>query len=182
MRPFEFVFILACPIFFSCSTPSSREPLTISRIESIGYGASSADEVAKILGKPDAVIPLKDGNEIWSYKEADATGDRGQRLNLRIDRASSHVIAATWIPFQGETLNSKEGVLARFKNSNFKKKAVGWDSGQHHHFSNDEIYADEQRGISFYLNTHQNTVEDVSFKAALPSRALGTAVKATEQQ
>lgn len=160
--------------FFGCSSLPNREPLSISKIETINYGATPVDSIAKTLGKPDEVISLKDGNEIWSYREADSTGYRGQRLNLRIERSSARIISATWVPFPGEALISKEGVLAQFKNANFRKKAAGWDSKQRHHFSNDETYSDDHRGISFYLNTHDNTVADVSFKAPLLSRSIGT--------
>lgn len=182
MKPFVFLLLPLGLGLVGCSTLPNREPLSISSIETIDYGATPVDAVAKVLGKPDEVTPLKDGNEIWSYREADSTGYRGQRLNLRIERSSSRIISATWVPFQGETLISKEGVLARFKNANFQKKAVGWDSKQRHHFSNDEIYSDDQRGISFYLNTHDNTVADVSFKKPLPSRAIGADDRTTARE
>ncbi len=177
--------ILLLPIglgLVGCSTLPNREPLSISKIETIDYGTTPVSTVASVLGKPDEVTPTKDGNEIWTYREADSTGYRGQRLNVRVERPSSRIISATWIPFQGETLISKEGVFERFKNANFLKKSAGWDSKQRHHFSNDEIYSDVHLGISFYLNTHDNTVADVSFKRPLPSRTIGTAGKSTEQK
>lgn len=182
MKPSVFLLLPFGLGLLGCSTLPNREPLSITRIETIEYGTTSVDDVAKILGKPDVVIPLKDGHEIWSYREKDSTGYKGQRLNLRIEHSPSRIISATWVPFQGETLISKEGVLAQFKNANFLKKAVGWDSKQRHHFSNDEIYSDDHRGISFYLNTHDNTVADVSFKKPLPSRNIGTQDRKTVQE
>lgn len=167
-----FLMIIAMLGIMGCASAKLRAPLSFSMVESISYGSAKTPDLVRLFGNPDKIIPMDSQTTIWSYEEIYPTLGLSERLNISVDIASSRVIGAIWIPHPDESVVKKEGILEHFKNARFSKKPVGWISK--HHFSRDEVYVDDERGISFYLNTFHNTVQHIGFSQPTTNRRLST--------
>lgn len=165
MRSFLlFTFILS---LLGCSTfgvPNApKRNLDIASVESLKIGKVTGEEVSKLLGKPDQVVPLKrdlTGKDAWLYTEA--VGDQKfDRLGLVVDQKTGIVQTATWSVYQGEPLFDKRAALSHFKNAKFTAQQMAKVAPDY--YSDDVTYNDRELGITLFVNGLKQTVSSISF-------------------
>lgn len=156
LLPFAFM-IAGC----ASSPTGSAQGLLFLDVESVAYGKTSSVELVAKLGSPTRIAHLKNGLDVWSYSENHKDVGLVQRANFGVDPISKRVESVTWILLPDEPFTKISEVLAHFPNAKFTNSPVGLVAGHRH--SQDRVYTDSIRGLSFDVNSYHQTVQSISF-------------------
>lgn len=149
---------LASSIALSCASLPPKKPITFALAETVRLGLK-AEEVAKILGKPDRIpTDLNTKSEVWIYDSAET---HLARLALLFDPESKILISSTFEVNDGEPEASLSYLSKHYPGSRFEKLPPvlihGSDTGE-------SRYVDHRTGISLRLNDHDQTVGSISWR------------------
>ena len=150
---------------------NSRNKISLSTVESLRMGTTTADEITHLLGKPDKILRMKDGDNLWAYYEG--VGDqRAQRLGLVLNEHATTVLTATLVLNDEDHLSQRKAAISHFSYAKFKTKRIPHQTKDY--YSEDLICEDPVRGISMSINEADDTVAFLSFSQAIPRKLAGT--------
>lgn len=160
----KFYFILVMTLFtVGCATPSASptspisKTITLSDIEKLRVGQTNISDATNQLGRPTQVVSKFSPAEIWLYQNSDGV----QTASLTFDQ-QGFLVGAVWSATGAQDTLSVKDALTHFKNSSFTVKKEGWDK-QGHSYSEDSHYKDEKTGITFTVNSQDQSVMSIGF-------------------
>lgn len=86
--------------------------LTVSTVARIRMGQDGRDDVARLLGRPGAIFPLRDGGEAWDYAAyAEGGQTRKIRLVVNFDKSGRAVSGGESYDMEEWSPNSDGGTM-----------------------------------------------------------------------